>query len=124
MQYVFRKTNLNYNSYQRNLLDDTLSRKPGNTRYMMKNNSSLFYVCSLLEYIGRLCKIERSKLVNQQPRCRASGYVVLIRWLQSVLIPFVTTQSVRVLNPPHESTWEKQYKKTLQRCRHASLRTD
>ena len=40
MQYVFRKTNLNY-------------------------NSSLFYVCSLLEYIGRLCKIERSKLVNQ-----------------------------------------------------------
>ena len=32
---------------------------------MMKNNSSLFYVCSLLEYIGRLCKIERSKLVNQ-----------------------------------------------------------
>ena len=26
---------------------------------------SLFYVCSLLEYIGRLCKIERSKLVNQ-----------------------------------------------------------
>ena len=79
----------------------------------MKNNSSLFYVCSLLEYIGRLCKIERSKLVNQQPRCRASGYVVLIRWLQSVLIPFVTTQSVRVLNPPHESTWEKQYKKTL-----------
>ena len=31
----------------------------------MKNNSSLFYVCSLLEYIGRLCKIERSKLVNQ-----------------------------------------------------------
>ena len=73
----------------------------------------LFYVCSLLEYIGRLCKIERSKLVNQQPRCRASGYVVLIRWLQSVLIPFVTTQSVRVLKPPHESTWKKQYKKTL-----------
>ena len=31
----------------------------------MKNNSSLFYVCSLLEYIGRLCKLERSKLVNQ-----------------------------------------------------------
>ena len=32
---------------------------------MMKNNSSLFYVCSLLEYIGRLCKIERSNLVYQ-----------------------------------------------------------
>ncbi len=32
---------------------------------MMKNNNSLFYVCSLLEYIGRFCKIERSKLVNQ-----------------------------------------------------------
>ena len=31
----------------------------------MNNHSSLFYVCSLLEYIGRLCKIERSKLVNQ-----------------------------------------------------------
>ena len=31
----------------------------------MKNNSSLFYVCSLLEYIGRLCKIERSNLVHQ-----------------------------------------------------------
>lgn len=29
----------------------------------MKNNNSLFYVCSLLEYIGRCCKIERSKLV-------------------------------------------------------------
>lgn len=31
----------------------------------MKNNNSLFYVCSLLEYIGRLCKIEHSELVNQ-----------------------------------------------------------
>jgi len=31
----------------------------------MKNNSSLFYVCSLLEYIGRLCKVERSDLVHQ-----------------------------------------------------------
>ena len=30
------------------------------------------------------------------------GVVVLIRWLQSALIPFVTTQSVGVLNPPHE----------------------
>ena len=30
------------------------------------------------------------------------GGVVLIRWLQSALIPFVTTQSVGVLNPPHE----------------------
>ena len=28
----------------------------------MKNNNSLFYVCSLLEYIGRICKIERSRL--------------------------------------------------------------
>ena len=25
---------------------------------------------------------------------QASGYVVLIRWLQSALIPFITTQSV------------------------------
>ena len=40
--------------------------------------------------------------LNQQPRRRASGYVVLIRWLQSALIPFVTTQSVGALNPPHE----------------------
>ncbi len=31
----------------------------------MKNNNSLFYVCSLLEYLGRACKIERSELVNQ-----------------------------------------------------------
>ncbi len=31
----------------------------------MKNNSSLFYVCSLLEYIGRLCKLERSVLVSK-----------------------------------------------------------
>ncbi len=30
------------------------------------------------------------------PPTRASGYVVLIRWLQSALIPFVTTQSVGV----------------------------
>ena len=41
---------------------------------------------------------------------QASGYsaqcfalYVLIRWLQSALIPFVTTQSVGVLKPPHES---------------------
>ena len=39
---------------------------------------------------------------NQQPRRRASGYVVLIRQLQSALIPFVATQSVGGLNPPHE----------------------
>ena len=31
----------------------------------MKNNNSLFYVCSLLEYVGRLCKIERSALVQK-----------------------------------------------------------
>ena len=31
----------------------------------MKNNNSLFYVCSLLEYIGRICKIERSELVSR-----------------------------------------------------------
>ncbi len=30
----------------------------------MKNNSALFYVCSLLEYIGRLRKLERSELVR------------------------------------------------------------
>ena len=47
--------------------------------------------------------------MNQQPLRRASGYVVIIRWLQSALIPFVTTQprseassGVGVLNPPHE----------------------
>ncbi len=34
-------------------------------RYMMKNNNSLFYVCSLLEYLGRNCKVERSELVGQ-----------------------------------------------------------
>ena len=31
----------------------------------MKNNNSLFYVCSLLEYIGRLQKLERSELVRR-----------------------------------------------------------
>jgi len=31
----------------------------------MKNNNSLFYICSLLEYLGRTCKIEHSKLINQ-----------------------------------------------------------
>ena len=30
---------------------------------------------------------------NQHTPTRASGYVVLIRWLQSALIPFVTTQA-------------------------------
>ena len=35
------------------------------------------------------------------PRRRASGYV-LIRCLQSALIPFVTTQSVGVLTHAHE----------------------
>ena len=33
---------------------------------------------------------------NQQPRRRASGYVVLIRWLQSAFIPFITARSARV----------------------------
>ena len=47
-----------------------------------------------------------------QPRSEASSGIgdsaqrfalyVLIKWLQSALIPFVTTQSVGVLNPPHE----------------------
>ncbi len=37
------------------------------------------------------------------PRRRHRGDVVLIRWLQSALIPFVTTQCVRVLKPQHES---------------------
>ena len=34
---------------------------------------------------------------------RSVEVVVLIRWLQSALIPFITTQSVGVLKPPHES---------------------
>ena len=38
-----------------------------------------------------LIKIIQCK--NQQPRRRASGYVVLIRWLQSAFIPFITAQS-------------------------------
>ena len=37
------------------------------------------------------------------PPTQASGDVVLIRWLHSGLIAFVTTQSVRVLKPQHES---------------------
>ncbi|MGN0730911.1 MAG: hypothetical protein ACI4MA_03260 [Treponema sp.] len=31
----------------------------------MKNNNSLFYLCSLLEYVGRICKLQRSSLVAQ-----------------------------------------------------------
>lgn len=31
----------------------------------MKNNNSLFYVCSLIEYVGRLAKLKRSELVRQ-----------------------------------------------------------
>ena len=51
---------------------------------------------------GDKTRIISARPANQQPRRRASGYVVLIRWLQSALIPFVTTQSVGVLKPPHE----------------------
>ena len=51
---------------------------------------------------GDKTRIISARPANQQPRRRASGYVVLIRWLQSTLIPFVTTQSVGVLKPPHE----------------------
>ena len=32
-------------------------------------------------------------VLNQHTPTRASGDVVLIRWLQSALIPFVTTQA-------------------------------
>lgn len=31
----------------------------------MKNNSALFYTCSLIEYIGRKQKIKRSEVVNR-----------------------------------------------------------
>ena len=31
---------------------------------MMKNNNALFYTCSLIEYIGRKVKLERSELVS------------------------------------------------------------
>ncbi len=34
-------------------------------RYLMKNNNSLFYICSLLEYIARTYKIEHSVLIKQ-----------------------------------------------------------
>ena len=51
---------------------------------------------------GDKTRIISARPANQQPRRRASGYVVLIRWLQSTLIPFVTTQSVGVLKSPHE----------------------
>ena len=30
----------------------------------MKNNSALFYTCSLIEYIGREQKLKRSAVVN------------------------------------------------------------
>ena len=44
--------------------------------------------------------ISRGQIINNPDA--SVGVVVLIRWLQSVLIPFVTTQGVGVLNPPHE----------------------
>lgn len=33
-------------------------------RCLMKNNNSLFYVCSLLEYISRICKIQHSVIIK------------------------------------------------------------
>ena len=33
-----------------------------------KNNSALFYTCSLIEYIGRVAKKERSRLVREMGR--------------------------------------------------------
>lgn len=30
----------------------------------MKNNSALFYTCSLIEFIGRQCKLKRSEVVS------------------------------------------------------------
>ena len=44
--------------------------------------------------------ISRGQIINNPDA--SVGVVVLIRWLQSALIPFVTTQSVGVLKPPHE----------------------
>ena len=86
--------------------------------YCNLNDSYIIFLC-LFDSIGKnkpvytfesMCLEDRQTLLNDGtkkiiiniPRCRASGYVVLIRWLQSALIPFVTTQSVGVLNPPHE----------------------
>ncbi|MCM1525052.1 MAG: hypothetical protein NC120_11405 [Ruminococcus sp.] len=31
---------------------------------MMKNNSALFYTCSLIEFIGRQCRLKRSEVVS------------------------------------------------------------
>ena len=50
----------------------------------------------------QISDIPQNAKLNQHTPTQASGYVVLIRWLQSALIPFVTTQSVGVLNPPYE----------------------
>lgn len=30
----------------------------------MKNDSNLFYMCSLIEYIGRTCKLQRRQVIN------------------------------------------------------------
>lgn len=32
---------------------------------MMKNDNDLFYTCSLIEYIGRSCRLKRSEVVRQ-----------------------------------------------------------
>ena len=90
--------------------------------YCNLNDSYIIFLC-LFDSIGKnkpvytfesMCLEDRQTLLNDGtkkiiiniPRRRASGYVVLIRWLQSALIPFVTTRSVdvkrQVLKPPHE----------------------
>ena len=55
---------------------------------MILAKTALFY--NYLLYSSR----DSAENVKSTTPTQASGYVVLIRWLQSALIPFVTTQSV------------------------------
>ena len=73
-----------------------MKKNEQNTKAEESGNRLNFYTCKMPK--SRTAKYclgcyEGSVFIdfNQQPRRRASGYVVLIKWLQSGLIPFVTT---------------------------------
>ena len=50
------------------------------------------WLCPMVYFVNRSKKEEFKEINNPDA---SVGVVVLIRWLQSALIPFVTTQSVR-----------------------------
>ena len=99
-----------HNAHFRAKLDDT----PENNSVLGLPNQtqiSLFIFCLVAAPINRpdSARLTRSldffryPASQSTPPTQAAGYVVLIRWLQSALIPFVTSQEASgVLKPPHE----------------------